>query len=331
MQNNEIENILNMFNDELITVSNLTELNNINSKYIGKNGKINILFKNINHSNKIEILSILNNAKKNIFNLIKLKKIELKNIEDKYKIDVTAPIANTEFGSYHIINSILMDIHSFFLKNGFSIEKGQELDNCYYNFDALNMPIDHPSRSLNDTFYINDNLLLRTHTSNMQIHMMEKNIPPIKVLSYGKVYRRDDDISHTPMFHQVEGFLVDVNLSLSNLKFILFEFLNFFFSNSVVIKFRSSYFPFTEPSFEVDIKCVHCLGIGCKICKNSGWIEILGCGMINPFILNTCNIDPNIYNGFAFGIGVERLAMIKYKINDIKLFFENNLDFLSQF
>ena len=193
------------------------------------------------------------------------------------------------------------------------------------------MPIDHPARNIKDTFYINDYILLRTHTSNMQIHLMKKLVPPIKVLSYGKVYRRDYDITHTPMFHQIEGLVVDVNISLGNLKFIILEFFKFFFNEPIDIKFRSSYFPFTEPSFEVDIKCVHCLGSKCYFCKNSGWLEVLGCGVVHPFILKECKINSNIYTGIAFGLGVERLTMIKHKINDIKLFFENNLDFLKQF
>ncbi|HIH2763833.1 MAG TPA: tRNA ligase subunit PheS family protein, partial [Candidatus Azoamicus sp.] len=176
-----------------------------------------------------------------------------------------------------------------------------------------------------------DLFLLRTHTSNMQIHLMKNEMPPIRFLSCGKVYRRDYDLSHTPMFHQIEGFIIETNVSLSNLKFILLEFLNFFFNNSIVAKFRSSYFPFTEPSFEIDIKCFYCSGSGCSVCKSSGWIEILGCGLVHPNILKECKIDPYIYNGFAFGIGVERLAMIKYKINDIKLFFESNVEFLNQF
>lgn len=193
------------------------------------------------------------------------------------------------------------------------------------------MPETHPSRNMHDTFYITDKLLLRTHTSNMQIHIMEKQKPPFKILSCGKVYRRDSDISHTPMFHQVEGFVVDDNISIANLKFILSKFLNFFFKDKITLRMRASYFPFTEPSMEIDIQCVNCLGRKCSICKHSGWVEVLGCGIIHPKVLENCNIDSKVYKGLAFGMGIERLSMIKYNIDDLRLFFENNIDFLKQF
>jgi phenylalanyl-tRNA synthetase alpha chain len=334
MKDLDIYNVLDEFKKEINFVSTVSDFNKINSSYLGKNGKINEIFnyiKNNNLKNKLEFLKKINEIKVEILNIITIKKKEITNKDKIQEIDLTLPKDVYKIGNTHIINETIKEITQFFNNFGFSSKNGIEIDNKYNNFDHLNMPDDHPSRNLQDTFYINDFFLLRTHTSNMQIHLMKKNIPPMRFLSCGKVYRRDYDLSHTPMFHQIEGFIVETNVSLSNLKFILLEFLKFFFNNSIITKFRSSYFPFTEPSFEVDIKCFYCLGKGCFICKNSGWIEILGCGLIHPNILNECNIDPLIYNGFAFGMGVERLTMIKYKINDIKLFFENNIEFLNQF
>lgn len=334
MKDLECQDILNELKKEINLVENVIDLNKINSLYLGKNGKINKIFDHIKRNdldNKIDLFKKINFLKEKIFNLINEKKNEINAKEFYLDADITIPKQYYKCGSTHIINNIITDVVNFFSNFGFKYKIGLEIDNVYNNFDALNMPLDHPSRHLQDTFYLNDFFLLRTHTSNMQIHLMKNEIPPMRYLSCGKVYRRDYDLSHTPMFHQIEGFIIGSNVSLSNLKFILIEFLNFFFKELIVAKFRSSYFPFTEPSFEVDIKCFYCSGNGCSICKNSGWIEILGCGLIHPNILTGCNIDPNIYNGFAFGIGVERLAMIKYKINDIKLFFENNIEFLNQF
>ncbi len=334
MKDKDIHDILNEFKKDIILVENIIDLNKINSLYLGKNSKINKIFSYIKKNNlndRLELFKKINSIKEDILNLINEKKKDINSKEFNLNIDITIPKQYYKCGSTHIINTIINNIMSFFSVFGFKSKIGVEIDNSYNNFDALNMPLDHPSRQLQDTFYLNDFFLLRTHTSNMQIHLMKSKIPPMRYLSCGKVYRRDYDLSHTPMFHQIEGFIIESNVSLSNLKFILIEFLNFFFNDSVIAKFRSSYFPFTEPSFEVDIKCFYCSGNGCSICKNSGWIEILGCGLIHPNVLIECNIDPNIYNGFAFGIGVERLAMIKYKINDIKLFFENNIEFLNQF
>lgn len=334
MKELEIYDILNEFKKEITFINNIADINKINSLYLGKNGRLNRIFdylKKENSNNKIELLKIVNNVKSEILILLNTKKIEIFNKESIVDFDLTIPKNYYNIGSMHIINKTINDVKKFFNVFGFKCENGIEIDNKYNNFDALNMPLNHPSRNLQDTFYIDDFFLLRTHTSNMQIHLMKSKMPPMRFLSCGKVYRRDYDLSHTPMFHQIEGFIIETNISLSNLKFILLEFLSFFFNNTIVAKFRSSYFPFTEPSFEVDIKCFYCRGIGCSICKSSGWIEILGCGLIHPNILKECEIDPLIYNGLAFGIGVERLAMIKYKINDIKLFFENNIEFLNQF
>lgn len=334
MQNNYINNVFKEFNTILQAINNISDLNNLNSLYLGKNGKINLIFKEINNIkslNKKKIFNKLNLIKHNILELITVKKIELTFNEKKKYIDITIPLNKYMIGSKHILNKTITELKCFFLNNDFDIVNGIEIDNVYNNFDALNMPIDHPARNINDTFYLNNNMLLRTHTSNMQSHIMKKKFPPMKIFSCGKVYRRDYDVSHTPMFNQMEVFKIDINISLKDLKNIILDFLNCFFNKKVVLKFRSSFFSFTEPSFEVDIKCIYCGGRGCNVCKKSGWIEILGCGMIHPNVLKINNIDPSIYNGFAFGIGIERLTMIKYKINDIKLFYENNVSFLNQF
>lgn len=256
------------------------------------------------------------------------KKKNLFLIKKKKTFDTTYPGKGLKRGSLHLISKTIRDIEKFFFHFGFSIVNGIELDTVFYNFDALNIQKDHPSRSENDTFYIDDNFLLRTHTSNMQIHSMINSKPPLKILSCGKVYRRDYDATHTPMFHQVEGFVVDENISLANLKHLLTSFLNYFFDNNTKVRIRSSYFPFTDPSLEIDIECIKCFGGKCSLCKFSGWIEILGCGMIHKNVF--CNLNYKS-SGFAFGMGVERLAMIKYRIDDLRIFFDNNFDFLSQF
>jgi phenylalanyl-tRNA synthetase alpha chain len=272
----------------------------------------------------------LNLIKQKISNIIKNKTINNSDKIECFDIDVSLPGIGINIGNKHVITKTINDIEFYFSNLGFNIISGYEIDSIFYNFDALNMSKTHPSRDEKETFYINENYLLRTHTSNMQIHIMKKQKPPLKFISYGKVYRRDSDISHTPMFHQVEGFVINKNISLGNLKYLLIDFLKFFFKKNIDINIRSSYFPFTEPSLEIDIKCMNCLGKGCQTCKYSGWIEILGCGLIHPNVLRNCSIN-NIYKGLAFGMGIERLSMIKYNINDLRLYFENDIDFLKQF
>lgn len=327
------ENILENFLIEHEAITTLIDLNKLKSKYLGRNGIINIQFKQINTTqliNKQKHLEILNNIKIEITREIKNKHELILIPKTKIDFDATLPSYKTNIASQHIITKTINEIEMFFMTLGFNIYDGLELDSLYYNFDALNMPLTHPSRSMHETFYINNDVVLRTHTSNMQIHIMETNKPPLKIISYGKVYRKDYDASHTPMFHQIEGMIIDKNISLANLKHLLFNFLNFFFNTNVKINLRASYFPFTEPSMEIDIQCINCNGEKCYLCKNSGWIEILGCGMIHPNVLSKCNINNN-YRGLAFGMGLERLSMIKYNIPDIRLYFENNIDFLKQF
>jgi phenylalanyl-tRNA synthetase alpha chain len=247
------------------------------------------------------------------------------------KIDVTLPGRGVRAGRIHPVIQIRREICGIFSAYGFSIVDGPEVELDYYNFEALNIPKDHPARDMQDTFYIDDNTVLRTHTSPVQIRMMEKVRPPVRILSPGRVYRRDSDVSHTPMFHQIEGLLVDTNVTFADLKGILTAFLKKVFGENTTLRFRPSFFPFTEPSAEVDIRCVICSGRGCRVCGQSGWLEILGSGMVDPAVFVNVGYDPEQYKGFAFGLGLERIAMLKYGVSDIRLFFENDSRFLRQF
>lgn len=335
MEMNNLELILNNFSSEIEKTTNLNDLDKIKIKYLGRKSVLNNEIKNIikltENEKKIygfklnEIKTIIENKVIEKEKTFKSDKIIFKNI------DITLPGINENFASEHIITTTIKEIEFFFLNYGFEVLNSKEIEIEYYNFDALNIHKEHPSRSENETFYLNKKKLLRTHTSNMQIHAMEERNIPMKAISYGKVFRKDSDASHTPMFHQMEGFIIDKNISISHLKFIISQFLNFFFEKNVKINMRSSYFPFTEPSMEVDIECIECSGKKCNLCKHTGWIEVLGCGMIHPTVFKNCNINNNLYSGLAFGLGIERLSMIKYKINDIRCFFENNLEFLNQF
>jgi len=247
------------------------------------------------------------------------------------RIDVTLPGRGWPEGTLHPITLVSREICDVFSSLGFSIAEGPEVELDYYNFEALNIPRDHPARDMQDTLYVSENVVLRTHTSPVQVRVMEKMKPPVRVISPGKVYRRDSDVSHTPMFHQVEGLLVDRGVSFGDLKGVLAYFVHQMFGASTALRFRPSFFPFTEPSAEVDIQCVMCGGSGCRVCGQSGWLEILGSGMVDPEVFRAVGYDAEEYTGFAFGLGVERIAMLKYGISDIRLFFENDRRFLEQF
>jgi phenylalanyl-tRNA synthetase alpha chain len=247
------------------------------------------------------------------------------------EIDVTLPGRRFPRGRLHPLSRIYQEVCDIFLHLGFEAVTGPEVELDWYNFEALNIPPDHPARDMQDTFYVNDQVLLRTHTSPMQVRTMERRQPPVRIIAPGKVYRRDSDITHSPMFHQVEGLLVDQGVSFADLKGVLTAFVHEMFSPEVGLRFRPSYFPFTEPSAEVDIECVICRGEGCRVCKITGWLEILGAGMVHPAVFEAVGYDPETYTGFAFGLGVERIAMLKYGIDDIRLFFDNDLRFLKQF
>ncbi|MFO1465812.1 MAG: phenylalanine--tRNA ligase subunit alpha [Steroidobacteraceae bacterium] len=246
-------------------------------------------------------------------------------------IDVTLPGRGEEGGSVHPVTKARLRIEVIFKQAGFIVASGPEVEDDFHNFEALNIPADHPARAMHDTFYFPDGRLLRTHTSPVQIRAMRALTPPFAVIAPGRVYRCDSDMTHTPMFHQVEGIVVGENVSLANLKAMLMSFVEQFFERPLGMRLRPSYFPFTEPSAEVDIECVFCSGKGCRVCKQTGWLEILGCGMIHPHVLRAANIDPERWQGYAFGMGIERVAMLRYDVNDLRLFFENDLRFLRQF
>jgi phenylalanyl-tRNA synthetase alpha chain len=245
--------------------------------------------------------------------------------------DVTLPGRRLPRGRLHPLNQIMAEVCDIFLHLGFEAVEGPEVELDWYNFEALNLPPDHPARDMQDTFYFNDKVLLRTHTSPMQIRTMEQRQPPVRIIAPGKVYRRDSDITHSPMFHQVEGLLVDKGVTFADLKGVLTAFVHQMFGPEVGVRFRPSYFPFTEPSAEVDIECVMCGGRGCRVCQATGWLEVLGSGMVHPAVFEAVGYDPETYTGFAFGLGIERIAMLKYGVDDIRLFFDNDLRFLRQF
>lgn len=247
------------------------------------------------------------------------------------RLDVTLPGRKQRRGYKHPITQVTEEIVAIFAALGFGVAEGPEIERDFYNFEALNIPKDHPARDMQDTFYVSEDVVLRTHTSPVQIRTMLKQKPPLRVVAPGTVYRRDSDVTHSPMFHQIEGFLVDRKVTFGDLKGILTTFITEFFGKDVDVRFRPSFFPFTEPSAEVDIQCVICGGSGCRVCGQSGWLEILGSGMIDPEVFKSVDYDPEIYSGFAFGMGIERIAMLKYGVNDLRLFFENDLRFLKQF
>jgi phenylalanyl-tRNA synthetase alpha chain len=248
------------------------------------------------------------------------------------QIDVTLPGRGQSKGGLHPVTRTMLRIERLFLPLGFTVEEGPEIEDDYHNFGALNIPDHHPARAMHDTFYFDAQTLLRTHTSPVQVRVMEEREPPLRIIAPGRVYRCDSDLTHTPMFHQVEGLLVDEHASFASLKGLIDEFLRTFFEREdLAVRFRPSYFPFTEPSAEVDIQCVMCAGDGCRVCGHSGWLEVLGCGMVHPNVFENVGIDNERYTGFAFGMGVERLAMLRYGVNDLRLFFENDMNFLTQF
>jgi len=246
-------------------------------------------------------------------------------------LDVTLPGRGTHLGGRHPVSRTLERLEALFLRLGFEIADGPEIEDDFHNFEALNIPATHPARAMHDTFYFGDGRLLRTHTSPVQVRYMQANKPPLRVIAPGRVYRCDSDVTHTPMFHQIEGLMVDESVSFADLKGLLAEFLTQFFEKPLKVRFRPSFFPFTEPSAEADIECVICGGGGCRVCKGSGWIEVLGCGMVHPEVFRHVGIDAEHYTGIAFGLGVERLAMLRYGVNDLRLFYENDLRFLQQF
>ncbi|API86724.1 phenylalanine--tRNA ligase subunit alpha [Francisella uliginis] len=325
--------------EELNLVKDKKSLDDIRVKYLGKKGELTGMMKliaTLPNEEKPKLGQAVNIAKQALQQAINTKlshfeEAELNEKLAKEKIDVTLSGVGQNQGSLHPVTKTLNRIESFFKQNGFAIEFGPEIESDYYNFETLNIPSHHPARAMHDTFYIDNNHVLRTHTSGVQIRTMEKQDPPIRIIAPGRVYRCDSDVTHTPMFHQVEGLLVEKNVSFADLKGLLHAFLNSFFEKDLKVRFRPSYFPFTEPSAEADMECVMCDGKGCRVCKHTGWLEVLGCGMVHPKVLKAGNVDPEVYQGFAFGMGVERLSMLRYGIDDLRMFFENDLRFLKQF
>ncbi len=324
---------------EIDKIVSLKTINEVKAKFIGKNGEITALLrgmKDIPAETRAAFGKRVNDLKEDVAAFFAAKENELKAAEtaDKFSkesIDITLPGKTQPLGSLHPLNIVKNKIIDAFCGMGFEIFEGPEIDTDYYCFQALNIPKDHPARDMQDTFYINDNVLLRPHTSPGQVRTMESKKPPIKILSPGRVYRADDDASHSPMFHQIEGLVVDKGVSLCDLKGLLDEFVKVIFDKNTKTRFRPSYFPFTEPSVEVDVTCCKCGGKGCNLCKGTGWIEILGAGVVNKKVLEMSGIDSDIYSGLAFGLGIERITMIKYGISDIRTLFENNVAFLQQF
>ena len=320
----------------LENISDLSSLEAFRIEYLGKKGLISSMMKKMGElsgDERPEIGRLANRIKGNLKERFDktLESIQSKKDHGKAIIDITLPGRELARGHLHPITLVTREICDIFNKMGFRVVKGPEVELDYYNFEALNMPKDHPARDMQDTFYISDNVVLRTHTSPVEVRVMEGQSPPVSIISPGKVYRRDSDVSHTPMFHQVEGLLVDKGVTFGDLKGTLTSFAHQMFGRDTALRFRPSFFPFTEPSAEVDIQCVICKGKGCRTCGQTGWLEILGSGMTDPAVFGFVDYDPEVFSGFAFGMGVERIAMLKYGIDDIQLFFKNDLRFLRQF
>jgi phenylalanyl-tRNA synthetase alpha chain len=335
----ELLSLKNTFLAEADTVASLSELQQLRVKYLGKKGLVTSKLRTLSTISpdlKPAFGKAVNEVKSFVEEDITRRESLLKTEEHGRRvlsesIDITLPGKFTPFGREHPISRVLSEITSIFVSMGFEIEEGPEVELDYYNFEALNMPKNHPARDMQDTFYISEDVVIRTHTSPVQIRVMEKRKPPVRIIAPGKVYRCDADVSHTPMFHQVEGLMVDTDIAFTDLKGVLQLFIHSIFGPDTPVRFRPSFFPFTEPSAEVDIGCIFCAGKGCRVCKNTGWLEILGAGMINPRVFEFVGYDPEVYTGFAFGMGVERITMLKYSIDDIRLFYENDLRFLRQF
>ena len=335
----DLEELQKKAEEELSRAGTEEELLVIKTKYLGRKGLLTGLLRNITSlpteeralfgKRSNEVKDILTAKIEDILQDIASRKRDETLLRER--IDVTLPGRGIRYGRIHPVTQVSREICDIFAGLGFSVVEGPEVELDYYNFEALNIPKDHPARDMQDTFYVEENIVLRTHTSPVQIRTMEKQKPPVRILSPGRVYRPDSDVSHTPMFHQIEGLLVDRGITFGDLKGVLTFFIKKVFGEETAIRFRPSFFPFTEPSAEVDIQCVMCHGTGCRVCGQSGWLEILGSGMVDPGVFKNVGYDPEEVSGFAFGLGLERIAMLKYGVSDIRLFFENEWRFLEQF
>ena len=317
----------------------LVELENLRVQYLGKKGSLTEQRKGLGGLSAEErpaAGALINKAIGQVQQAIEARResMEAEEAERRLaseKIDVSLPGRRQSRGGLHPVTRTIERMESLFISAGFEVVEGPEVEDDYHNFEALNIPAHHPARAMHDTFYFDASTLLRTHTSNVQIRVMENGKPPFRIICPGRVYRCDSDMTHTPMFHQVEGLVVDQGTSFADLKGLIADFLQTFFEAELAVRFRPSYFPFTEPSAEVDVQCVACRGKGCRICKQTGWLEIMGCGMVHPKVLEMSGVDPEIWTGFAFGMGVDRLAMLRYQIRDLRQLFENDMRFLRQF
>ena len=334
-----LDNLLVSGREAVAAANDEASLQDVRVGLLGKKGELTAIMKGMGQLSAEDrpiVGALANKVKEEIEALVSARQEILRTaaIESRLSresIDVTLPGRRQKKGSKHPITLATEEISAIFASLGFGIAEGPEVEKDFYNFEALNIPKDHPARDMQDTFYIGNDVVLRTHTSPVQIRTMLNCEPPVRVIAPGTVYRRDSDITHSPMFHQIEGFLVDRNVTFGDLKGILTTFVNRFFGEGIGVRFRPSFFPFTEPSAEVDMQCVICGGGGCRVCKQSGWLEILGSGMIDPEVFKSVGYDPEKFSGFAFGMGIERIAMLKYGVNDLRLFFENDVRFLEQF
>ena len=338
--NDDVVKIKNNSLKEIEQVESINELNDIKVKYLGKKGELTLLLRqmgSLSPEERPKFGSLINEVRDELESKIsekekELKEKELRNRLITEKIDVTEPSKKIKLGALHPITQTINEVEEIFLGMGYQIADGPEVEKAIYNFDKLNTPPDHPARDLQDTFYVTDDILLRSQTSPVQARVMEQQKPPIKIICPGAVYRSDSvDATHSPVFHQIEGLVVDKEVSMADLKGTLEMFTKKCLGENTRIRFRPHHFPFTEPSAEADVSCFVCGGKGCRVCKGEGWIELLGCGMVHPKVLSNCGIDPNEYTGFAFGFGVERIAMAKFGIEDMRLLFENDVRFLKQF
>ena len=335
----ETEKIVDAAIQAVGTATDLRALDEVRVAYLGKKGQLTTLLKGLGKLDAAQRPAAgakINEAKEAVQRVIDTRKETLQRAQlsaslAQDAVDVTLPGRRPTQGGLHPVTQAMLRIEDIFIGAGYDVVTGPEVENDYYNFEALNIPAHHPARAMHDTFYFGDGTLLRTHTSPSQVHTMEEREPPIRVICPGRVYRRDSDLTHSPMFHQVEGLVVDRGISFADLKGTVIEFIQRFFEKDLDVRFRPSYFPFTEPSAEVDVQCVHCEGSGCRVCSHTGWLEVMGCGLVHPNVLQMSGIDPEVYSGFAFGFGGDRLAMLLYEVDDLRLFFENDVRFLSQF
>ena len=335
----ELESILNQGLAAVKGAEDLRALEDVRVSYLGKKGALTELLKGLGQLEAAERPKAgarINEAKTALQQAIDasrqaLEQAKLDAALASEKLDISLPGRQRAGGGLHPVTQVMHRIESIFTGAGYSVVSGPEIEDDYYNFEALNIPAHHPARAMHDTFYFADGRLLRTHTSPSQVHTMESQPPPIRVICPGRVYRRDSDLTHSPMFHQVEGLVVDEGISFADLKGTVIDFLQRFFEKELQVRFRPSYFPFTEPSAEVDVQCVHCLGKGCRVCSHTGWLEVMGCGMVHPNVLQMSNIDSEVFSAFAFGFGVDRLAMLLFQVDDLRLFFDNDVRFLRQF